>query len=94
LIVLSELSGRFEQEIVKQQIIAARKINLFIFYFLNFQSKVSVCRVSLKLPITIALGDVVEFEILPPGTAAWLCTKDKFNLPMFSDVCQAETKAQ
>jgi hypothetical protein len=44
--------------------------------------------------ITIALGDVVEFEILPPGTAAWLCTKDKYNLPMLSDVCQAETKAQ
>jgi hypothetical protein len=36
----------------------------------------------------------VEFEILPPGTAAWFCTKDKYNLPMFSDVCQAETKAQ
>jgi hypothetical protein len=47
-----------------------------------------------KLPPTVALGDVVEFEILPPGTAAWLCTKDKYNLPMFSDVCQAETKAQ
>ena len=44
--------------------------------------------------ITVALGDVVEFEILPPGTSAWLCTKDKYNLPMFSDVCQAETKAQ
>jgi hypothetical protein len=43
---------------------------------------------------TIALGDVVEFEILPLGTAACLCTKDKYNLPMFSDVCQAETKAQ
>ncbi len=25
----------------------------------------------------LALGDVVEFEILPPGTAAWLCVKDK-----------------
>jgi hypothetical protein len=36
----------------------------------------------------------VEFEKLPPGTAAWFCTKDKYNLPMFSDVCQAETKAQ
>jgi hypothetical protein len=47
-----------------------------------------------NLPPTVALGDVVEFEILPPGTAAWLCTKDKYNLPMFSDVCQAETKAQ
>jgi hypothetical protein len=46
------------------------------------------------LRITVALGDVVEFEILPPGTAAWLCTEDKYNLPMFSDVCQAETKAQ
>jgi hypothetical protein len=46
------------------------------------------------LPLTIALGDVVEFEILPPGTAVRLCTKDKYNLPMFSDVCQAETKAQ
>ena len=43
---------------------------------------------------TVALGDVVEFEKLPPGTAAWLCTKDKYNLPMFSDVCQAETKAK
>jgi hypothetical protein len=43
---------------------------------------------------TVALGDVVEFEKLPPGTAAWLCTKDKYNLPMFSNVCQAETKAQ
>jgi hypothetical protein len=43
---------------------------------------------------TVALGDVVEFEILPLGTAAWLCTKDKHNLTMFSDVCQAETKAQ
>jgi hypothetical protein len=43
---------------------------------------------------TVALGDVVEFEILPPGTAAWLCTKDKYNLPMFNNVCQAETKAQ
>ena len=42
---------------------------------------------------TVALGDVVEFEILPPGTAAWFCTKDKYNLPMFSYVCQAETKA-
>jgi hypothetical protein len=48
----------------------------------------------LCLPLTVALGDVVEFEILPPGTAAWLCTKDKNNLPMFSDVCQAETQAQ
>jgi hypothetical protein len=46
------------------------------------------------LPTTIALGDVEEFEILPPGTAAWFCNKDKFKLPMFSDVCQAETKAQ
>jgi hypothetical protein len=46
------------------------------------------------LRITVALGDVVEFEKLPPGTAAWLCIKDKYNLPMFSDVCQAETKAQ
>jgi hypothetical protein len=46
------------------------------------------------LQATVALGDVVEFEKLPPGTAAWLCTKDKDNLPMFSDVCQAETKAQ
>jgi hypothetical protein len=43
---------------------------------------------------TIALGDVVEFKKLPLGTAAWLCTKDKYNLPMFSYVCQAETKAQ
>jgi hypothetical protein len=42
----------------------------------------------------IGLCVVVEFEILPPETAAWLCTKDKYNLPMFSDVCQAETKAQ
>jgi hypothetical protein len=46
------------------------------------------------LQATVALGDVVEFEILPPRTADWLCTKDKYNLPMFSDVCQAETKAQ
>jgi hypothetical protein len=37
---------------------------------------------------------VVEFEIIPPGTAGWFCTKDKYNLPMFSDVCQAETKVQ
>jgi hypothetical protein len=36
----------------------------------------------------------VEFENRLPVTAAWLCTKDKYNLPMFSDVCQAETKAQ
>jgi hypothetical protein len=33
-------------------------------------------------------------ENFPPETAAWLCTKDKYNLPMFSDVYQAETKAQ
>jgi hypothetical protein len=46
------------------------------------------------LHITVALGDVVEFEILPPGIVVWLCTKDKYNLPMFSDVCQAETKAK
>jgi hypothetical protein len=46
------------------------------------------------LEVTIGLCDVGEFEILPPGTAAWLCTKDKYNLPMFSDVCQADTKAQ
>jgi hypothetical protein len=46
------------------------------------------------LQATVALGDVVEFEKLPPGTAAWLCTKDKYNLPMFSNVCQAETKAK
>jgi hypothetical protein len=46
------------------------------------------------LPVTVALGDVVALEFLPPGTAAWLCTKDKYNLPMFSYVCQAETKAQ
>ncbi len=32
----------------------------------------------------MALGDVVELEILPPVTALWLCGKDKFNLPMFS----------
>jgi hypothetical protein len=44
--------------------------------------------------LSVALGDVVEFEILPLGTAALFCTKDKFNLPMVSDVCQAETKAQ
>jgi hypothetical protein len=50
--------------------------------------------VAQKFQPTVALGDVVEFEILPPGTAAWLCTKDKYNLPMFSNVCQAETKAQ
>jgi hypothetical protein len=37
---------------------------------------------------------VGEFYIRTPGTAAWLCTKDKYNLPMFSDVCQAETKAE
>ena len=47
-----------------------------------------------KLQPTIALGDVVEFENRLPGTAAWLCIEDKYNLPMFSDVCQAETKAQ
>jgi hypothetical protein len=47
-----------------------------------------------ELRTTVALGDVVEFEKLLPGTAAWLCIKDKYNLPMFSDVCQAETKAQ
>jgi hypothetical protein len=41
-----------------------------------------------------AVQVVVEVENLPPGTAAWLCTKDKYNLPMFSDVCHAETKAQ
>jgi hypothetical protein len=46
------------------------------------------------LPLTVALGDVVEFEKLLPGTAAWLCIKEKYNLQMFSDVCQAETKAQ
>ena len=33
-----------------------------------------------------ALGDVVALEFHQPGTAAWLCTKDKYNLPMFSDV--------
>jgi hypothetical protein len=54
----------------------------------------NVCSVALQCPLTVALGDVVEFEKLPPGTAAWLCTKDKYNLPMFSYVCQAETKAQ
>ena len=43
---------------------------------------------------TVALGDVVEFEKLPPGTAARFCAKDKCNLPMFSYVCQAETNAQ
>jgi hypothetical protein len=32
------------------------------------------------------------FEKLPPETPAWLCIKDKYNLPMFSDVCQVETK--
>jgi hypothetical protein len=48
----------------------------------------------IKLAITVALGDVVEFEKLPPGTDAWFCTKDKYNLPMFSYVCQAETKAK
>jgi hypothetical protein len=31
----------------------------------------------------MALGDAVEFEKLPHKTAAWLCTKDKYNLPMF-----------
>jgi hypothetical protein len=46
------------------------------------------------LQATVSLGDVVEFEKNPPGTAAWLCSKDKYNLPMFSYVCQAETKAQ
>jgi hypothetical protein len=46
------------------------------------------------LQATVALGDVVEFEKLPPGTDAWFCTKDKYNLPMFSYVCQAETKAK
>jgi len=40
----------------------------------------------IKLHLTVALGDVVEFEILPLGTAAWFCTKDKYNLQMFSDV--------
>jgi hypothetical protein len=43
---------------------------------------------------TIKLCVVMEFEKLLPGTTAWFCTKDKYNLPMFSDVCQAETKAQ
>ena len=47
-----------------------------------------------KCRLTVALGDVVEFEILLPGIAAWFCIKDNYNLPMFSDVCQAETKAQ
>ena len=46
------------------------------------------------LQATVALGDVVELEFLPPGTTVWLFDKDKNNLPMFSDVCQAETKAQ
>jgi hypothetical protein len=46
------------------------------------------------LPTTIGLADVVVLVFLPPGTDAWLCTKDDFNLPMFSDVCQAETDAQ
>jgi hypothetical protein len=49
---------------------------------------------SFRFCTTIALGDVVELEFLLPGTAAWLYTKDKYNLPIFSDVCQAETKAQ
>jgi len=48
----------------------------------------------LRLQVTVALGDVVVLEFLPPGTAAWFCTKDKFNLPMFGDVCLAEAKAQ
>jgi hypothetical protein len=47
----------------------------------------------LLLP-TLALGDVVVLEFLPPGTAAWFCTNDKFNLTMFRYVCQAETNAQ
>jgi hypothetical protein len=46
----------------------------------------------LHLQLTIALGDVVEFEILPPRTAALLCTKDKYNLPMFSDVFKLKQK--
>jgi hypothetical protein len=48
----------------------------------------------LRKEVLVAIGDVVEFEKLPPETAAWLFTKDKYNLPMFSYVCQAETKAQ
>jgi hypothetical protein len=42
----------------------------------------------------VALGDVVALEFLSPVTAAWFCTKDKYNLSMFSEVCQAETKAE
>jgi hypothetical protein len=44
--------------------------------------------------LAVALGDVVALEFLSPVTAAWFCTKDKYNLSMFSEVCQAETKAE
>gem|GEM_PF-6619799 len=72
---------------------------LFLTLVSSYKIEVSnydLCRfegVSCKWQLTVALGDVVEFEILPPGTAAWLCTKDKYNLPMFSYVGQAETKS-
>jgi ferredoxin len=36
--------------------------------------------------ILLSVGLCIDgkFEIYPPGTTAWLCTKDKYNLPMFS----------
>jgi len=46
------------------------------------------------LQATTGLCAGVALEFLPPVTAAWVCNKDKYNLPMFSYVCQAETKAK
>ncbi len=45
------------------------------------------------LPLTTGLCAGVALEFLLPGTAAWLCTKDKCLEPMFSDVGQARTNA-
>jgi hypothetical protein len=44
--------------------------------------------------INVSKSLKVVAEKFPPGTAARQCANDKYNLPMFSDVCQAETKAQ
>jgi hypothetical protein len=42
-----------------------------------------------KVDITVALGDVVEFEKLPPGTAAWLCSLG-FRQPPYCHALLAE----
>ena len=76
-----------------------KSIRMFQFPFslklqVGFYGRVFFCEKEFFHSLTVALGDVVALEFLPPGTAAWLCTKDKYNLQMFSYVCQAETNAQ